>query len=191
MQVLSDEPVPPRRLQPKTPRDLETICLKCLEKQPARRYATAADLAADLGRWRRGEPVRAAAVVGVCAGETGAPYRAPLAVAAGMLVLLAAVVTTAFVLLLGAWDQAQKNYETADKNGKALQKSLDSLNEQLSLRAQLCQQKRRRVPAGNLRDSLSWMLRAYEVAPARIPCGRAASAGSSSGAGPSPPRALA
>jgi WD40 repeat protein len=58
-QVLSDEPVRPRQLQPTTPRELEAVCLKCLEKQPSRRYAAAADLAADLGRWGRGEPVQA------------------------------------------------------------------------------------------------------------------------------------
>ncbi len=58
-QVISDDPVRPRQLQPTTPRELEAICLKCLEKQPGRRYGSAAKLAADLGRWQRGDPVQA------------------------------------------------------------------------------------------------------------------------------------
>jgi tetratricopeptide (TPR) repeat protein len=58
-QVRTREPVPPARLQPKLPRELVSICLKCLDKEPARRYASAHHLADDLRRFRAGEPVRA------------------------------------------------------------------------------------------------------------------------------------
>ena len=58
-QVLHDEPRPPRSLNDRLPRDLETICLKAMAKEPARRYATAGELASDLRRWHGGEPIQA------------------------------------------------------------------------------------------------------------------------------------
>jgi formylglycine-generating enzyme required for sulfatase activity len=57
--VLNDEPLAPSRLGAKVPADLETICLKCLSKEPARRYASAEELANDLRRFQEGEPIRA------------------------------------------------------------------------------------------------------------------------------------
>jgi serine/threonine protein kinase len=59
LQVLQDEPRPPRQLNDKAPRDLETICLKAMVKSPSRRYATAGELAGDLRRYLRGEPISA------------------------------------------------------------------------------------------------------------------------------------
>jgi serine/threonine-protein kinase len=58
-QVLAQEPVPPSRFNLKIRRDVDTICLKCLQKEPSRRYATAADLAADLERFLGGKPITA------------------------------------------------------------------------------------------------------------------------------------
>jgi tetratricopeptide (TPR) repeat protein len=58
-QIISRDPVPPRRLEPRVPKDLETIVLKCLRKEPGERYRTAEALAQDLARFARGDPIEA------------------------------------------------------------------------------------------------------------------------------------
>jgi serine/threonine protein kinase len=58
-QVINDDPVPPSRLVPRVPRDMETICLKCLVKEPRKRYETASEFADDLERFLKGESIKA------------------------------------------------------------------------------------------------------------------------------------
>jgi serine/threonine protein kinase/formylglycine-generating enzyme required for sulfatase activity len=114
--VVSTEPVPPSRLQPKVPRDLETICLKCLHKDPSRRYARAAELAQDLGRFQAGEPIVARPSSVWERGVKWARRRPALATLCGVL-----VVALVIVLSGGIWYNAQLRTEQATAV-KALEK---------------------------------------------------------------------
>jgi serine/threonine-protein kinase len=113
LQVKMDEPAPPRQLNAEIPRDLETIVLKCLHKQPHRRYATAEELAEDLRRWQSGEPIRARRVGTLerawrwCARQ---PARAGLA---------AALVVLAVSLLAGGWRLWQQHAATVARREQA------------------------------------------------------------------------
>ncbi len=106
-QVVSAAPVPPRRLLPGLPRDLETICLKCLEKEPTRRHGSAAELAADLGRFLAGEPVKARPLGP--AGRLGRWARRKPALAATAAALVATWLGGTFTVL----HQARQNARTA------------------------------------------------------------------------------
>jgi len=97
-QVLTDTPVPPGRFQSNLPRDLETICLKCLHKEPPRRYANAAALAEDLQRFLRGDPIAARR-----AGRWEHLVRWMRRRPALALLLVATVLLTMIVLGGGAW----------------------------------------------------------------------------------------
>ena len=107
-QVRSQDPIPPSRLTPKLPRDLETICLKCLQKEPARRYASAAALADDLQRYLDGKPIRARPV---SAWERTLKWarRRPAQAALVVALLLVVLASTAGALFYGLYQEQQAN----------------------------------------------------------------------------------
>jgi eukaryotic-like serine/threonine-protein kinase len=137
LQVLHDDPVPPSRLQPKLPRDLETICLTCLHKEPSRRYPDAPSLADDLRRFLDGEPVQARPI---SAGERLWKWARRRPAAAGLAVggVLALALGFAGVALLWRMAEARATLETrahreasarADLERKAKEAEANALRE--------------------------------------------------------------
>jgi WD40 repeat protein/serine/threonine protein kinase/tetratricopeptide (TPR) repeat protein len=89
LKVQSSDPERPRRLNPRVPEDLEAIVLKCLEKDRGRRYSTAQDLADDLSRWLRGEPVQAQPpTLGYLVGKSLRRHRVAVALASACVLAL-------------------------------------------------------------------------------------------------------
>ena len=103
--VLTEEPASPAKVRPGVPRDLETLCLKCLSKQPTRRYPSAEALAEDLDRWLRNEPVHGRPVARperVWLWCRRNPAAAALSAGAAALLVLAAVSATVAAVLYSA-----------------------------------------------------------------------------------------
>jgi eukaryotic-like serine/threonine-protein kinase len=173
LQTLNAEPVPPARLQPGVPPDLETVCLKCLEKQPARRYGSAADLAADLARFLAGEPTRARPLSRAARLGKWARRRPAVAALAGL---------SAFLLLAGlalagwpwaraearaaaearAKDEARTAQAAAEQQRQAAQRQSREVERALARMAlergqDLCQQ-------GEVGSGLLWLARALRLA---------------------------
>ncbi len=105
-QVQNAQPVPPRRLNPGTPEDVQTICLTCLQREPARRYASAQALADDLGRFLEGKPILARPVSPLERAWFWCRRRPLLAAMTGGLV---AVVLLGVAGILWQWRQAESH----------------------------------------------------------------------------------
>jgi WD40 repeat protein len=112
LMVLSDEPVPPRRLNASIPRDLETICLKCLEKAQSRRYARARDLGADLARYLTGEPIMARPVTRSERAVKWARRKPAIAALMGLVALVAALGLGG---VIWQWREAVQQTELAEQ----------------------------------------------------------------------------
>jgi WD40 repeat protein len=161
-QVLNEEPRPPRRLNDKVPRDLETVCLRALAKAPARRYPTARAFAEDLRRWLNGEPVRARPV--------GRPERLarwcrrnPAPTAAGFFLLTTAIVSIVFAFIKAddiralSEANARKNEEANRATAAAKEANALAASALHDRGVDLCQK-------GEIGHGLLWQVRGLELA---------------------------
>jgi WD40 repeat protein/tetratricopeptide (TPR) repeat protein len=154
-QIIGREPVPPRRLEPAIPRDLETIVLKAMAKRPADRYQVAQEMADDLGRWLRTEPIRARRI-GVV-GRTARWCRRNPRLAAVTGAALAIILTLSglyYVSLLDALGSEQEARTEAERKARESQQRLVRLYVSNGVRL---------MDDGDLLGSLPWFAEALRL----------------------------
>jgi WD40 repeat protein/serine/threonine protein kinase len=167
--VRNEEPIPPRRLQPRLPRDLNTICLKCLQKNPRQRYTSAQELADDLQRFLDHKPIQARPTTTWERGRKWVRRHPSIAVLTALLVL---TVVLGFSLVAWQWRRAEEKADEAIEAGKIAQEREEREKEArlqvqrfvarnaLSEGVNLCEN-------GEMARGLLWMVRALEMAEAQ------------------------
>jgi WD40 repeat protein len=162
LRVMRDEPEPPRKLCPAVPSDLETVCLKCLGKEPNRRYASAADLADDLEAWLEGRPIAARP-----AGRLERSWRW-----ARKHPEKAAVRAIAFAALLGAlifaavWGARKYEDARAERDRQRAEAHREAVARQREERDQAARRGREMCEKGQVAEGVLWLARALERGPA-------------------------
>jgi len=151
--ILSRDPIPPRAIHPGIPRDLETITLKALEKDPARRYPSAGAFADDLARAREGEPIRAVPASAWDRWGRKVRKNPALAAAAG----LALLVTGAAAVTLRVQDaRARRTLEEEQENARQRQRALQRLSTlAMTLSERKGELRGLRIPIGKAREELA------------------------------------
>jgi WD40 repeat protein/serine/threonine protein kinase len=114
-QVQTADPVSPRSLNPQVPADLETICLKCLRKEPWKRYARADDLADDLQRFLAGQPVLARPV---SLSERAIKWARRRPAISALMAVILVLVPLSFVLVTSQWLRANREWNRAEENAR-------------------------------------------------------------------------
>jgi eukaryotic-like serine/threonine-protein kinase len=174
-QVLHDEPRPPRSLNDRVPRDLETVCLKAMAKEPHRRYATAGVLADDLRRWLSGEPIVARPVGSLERTFRWCRRKPALAISSGLAasaLVGTAVIATAFALQQSKATKMERSLRNDVTNAYNQVKSERDKAEQQRREAEQAacdmahQRGRSLIEQGDAYRGLLWMARAMELAPA-------------------------
>jgi WD40 repeat protein len=177
VQILRDEPTSPRKLNNRIPRDLETICLKCMEKDLTRRYASAAALADELTRWQQGEPILARPT-----GKTERLWRwcrrKPLvaglsAVAILLLVAVAGVATVGYVVTRAALKrESTAAKREADARAEAERDRMAMKKAAHSARLRLAENELDRavmlLEAGDVSTGLLWLAQSLKSAPQEV-----------------------
>ena len=125
LQLREADPLAPRRLNPAVPRDLETICLRCLRKDPAHRYSTAREVAKDLARFQRGDAIRARPISVL---EKAGRWCRRRPGVASLLALLAVVMALAFAFV----DHARREESRAKERAESASTQLRETNTRLA-----------------------------------------------------------
>jgi WD40 repeat protein len=149
-QALSADPINPRALNPSIPKDLETICLKCLQKAPARRYASARELANELECFQQGLPVKARPISAAARGVRWARRRPHVALLLG-----------ALILALGGWMVASERARRSARAGEAESRAAAAERQRLLTQQYLArgfESLERRESA----KALPWLIKAWE-----------------------------
>src|SRR5262249_55497124 len=145
-QVVHDDPLAPRRLSRLIHRDLETICLKCLEKEQDKRYPSEAGLADDLRRWLAGEPIAARPASALEKGLKWAKRKPALATANAVVIIALVVVSSLLFVVKRSLDQEEIEHEKAVKLTGEKQKLADD-NQNLATK-----EKEQRIVADERRE---------------------------------------
>jgi WD40 repeat protein/predicted Ser/Thr protein kinase len=171
LQARTQEPPRPRSLNPRADRDLETICLKCLERDPARRYGSAEALADDLERWLAGEPTLARPA---SAWEQLAKWAKRRPGVAALLGVAAALLVAVLGVLAWGWQQSadKANAQAAaraaaeEKAEAEKRRAEEAARGERLVQAHLALEKgTNRLDRGEIAAGMLWLARGLEVAP--------------------------